>query len=598
MPLKGILAAELRQFVSDNPSLEGQGEPEQFQMYSLFHRLKEYSVELEDITGGIVDDADDFGVDAIYAFVDGKIMNSVDDVEEFFSNKSRVTIRVIQTKNGSGFKEGVLAKLKEGVEEIFDPNESELRGNAKFKNRAEIVRKLWGKFYTGGNEDVKIFIDYICSGDKKNANDKVQRKKLEIERSLKSKGLRSVEVNITGSGELIALSDLQGTYNKVLIAENSIVHNVGNSTEDDFADSMSNGEYILIVDGNKFFDFITDAQGAIEERIFERNVRDYQGPKKEVIKNIQSTLKSEKRSNFWRMNNGVTILASRISNKGDTAFRLENYQIINGCQTAFSIYEVLSNGAVGKFELVVKLVTTNETEIALEIIQATNSQISVEATAFNAQSKIHKLIEADLKDGDDKIYYERRSNFYRRRGVSTNKIVGPKKLFQIIRSIYFQKPCSSRRNPTEFFKKENDSIFNPDYEFLYYKIACILFLKTVVLSNKYKKKYDLDDYEIAIISNGIMPIARILFSLLVNSEDKVDMLDRNSELINNSECYMDRIKDLGIEKDGLFDKAFRVLVSSVGNCMGQDGEGKTVANVLKSNELEETYIPRAVKAAL
>ena len=598
MPLKGILAAEVKRFVSDNPSLEGQDESEQFQMYSLFHLLKEYFVEWEDIVGGIVDDGDDFGIDAIYSFVDGKIMNSIDDLEDNFSDKSRVIIRIVQTKKGSGFSEATLAKLKEGLEMIFDVSSETLKGNPKFNERAEIVRKLWEKFHTNKNDDVKIYIDYVCSGDTKNANDKVQDKKRNTEIFLRKMGLKSAKVNLIGSGELHSLSISQGTYSKVLVAEGSIVHNEESASEDDITDSMGTGEYILIVDGHKFFEFITDGQREIENRIFEANVRDYQGERKEVINNIKNTISSDKRSNFWRMNNGVTILASNISNRGNTKFRLENYQIINGCQTAFSIYETLSSGETGKFELVVKLIITKGAEIDLEVIQATNSQIPIEPIVFKAQSEIHIAIERYLQDGINKIYYERRSNFYRRRGIAASKIIGPKKLFQIIRSIYFQKPCTSKRSPTEFFREEADSIFNPNYEFLYYRIACILFLKTVTLSSEYKKRHNLTEHGISVINNGVLPIARILFSLLVESGDKVDMTDKNSELIKKSDEYIDQINGLGVEGNGLFDKAFGVLTSSVQNYIGQKGGDKTVTNILRTQDLEDKYIPERVRAIL
>ena len=55
----------------------------------------------------------------------------------------------------------------------------------------------------------------------------------------------------------------------------------------------------------------------LERSFSNSNVRDFQGDT-EVNAEIVSTLKNEKAAEFWWMNNGVTILASRATLNGDT----------------------------------------------------------------------------------------------------------------------------------------------------------------------------------------------------------------------------------------------------------------------------------------
>ena len=210
-------------------------------------------------------------------------------------------------------------------------------------------------------------------------------------------GLKTSELIFIDQKEIFDISSIQ-KYHKILTTLKS--------SEYDFEHNKEVRGYTTIVDGNEFYNFITKGNDEMDEKIFEANVRDYQGDKKEVINNIKETLKSPTRSNFWCMNNGVTILASKIEPKRDT-FRLEDYQIINGCQTSYSIWEVLKeNKDIKNFELVVKLVETTNDDIALEIIQATNSQIPIDQTSIKSQERIHKTIEEFLKSGKDNIYYE------------------------------------------------------------------------------------------------------------------------------------------------------------------------------------------------
>lgn len=84
--------------------------------------------------------------------------------------------------------------------------------------------------------------------------------------------------------------------------------------------------------------------------IFNNNVREYLGSKGMVNKGIYTTLMDdEERNNFLIYNNGITIICDEIvgiekNKKNNIAiFDLKNPQIVNGCQTVSTIYEVLDN---------------------------------------------------------------------------------------------------------------------------------------------------------------------------------------------------------------------------------------------------------------
>ena len=75
------------------------------------------------------------------------------------------------------------------------------------------------------------------------------------------------------------------------------------------------------------------------DRIFEKNVRKFLGGRVKVNKVMQETLKVNP-ERFGLFNNGITIVVSDFSRKGENSFELIEPYIVNGCQTSRSIWEV------------------------------------------------------------------------------------------------------------------------------------------------------------------------------------------------------------------------------------------------------------------
>ena len=540
---------------------------------------------MEDIFLGIVEGGDDYGIDAIYSLIDGHIINSPEDIIQFLNNQSQILIKIIQTKKETGFGEEALLKLKDGLENIFDINKA-LCGNTKFNERSNIVRELWKKWHESGNKNsFDVVIEYVSLGKKEDINHKVVDKKNKVLEFLAYIGLKTSILNFIDQKDIFDISSIQ-KYHKIL--------NTLNSIEYDFEHNTSVRGYIAIVDGREFYKFITDDNDKIEDKIFESNVRDYQEDKKDVIINIKNTLNSTRKSNFWCMNNGITILSSKIEPKRHT-FRLEDYQVINGCQTSYSIWEVLKdNKELKDFEIVVKLVETDDEDTALEIIQATNSQIPIDPTSIKSQERVHKTIEEFLKSGKDIVYYERRKNFYKRRNYPINKIIDPKRLFQVMRGTYFKKPSSSRRNPTEFFNKEHEAVFNLNYDLLYFKFACNLFLKVVQLIKNYKKDYELDDFELVVANNGALHITRILLPLILGNDLQVKLNNKSHKLIKDYEKYIKMVNELNVEEKGLFMDATDILERSITQFSEKEGKFP-IPNVVKNQDLDEKYLNKEIE---
>lgn len=156
--------------------------------------------------------------------------------------------------------------------------------------------------------------------------------------------------------------------------------------------------------------------------LFEKNVRLFLGTKKDVNRNIIQTITSNESAWFGFMNNGVSITADSVqvdmpSSGGKVKMRLNNMQIINGCQTVNALYhakysEGLKDRFQGNSSVMVRVyqVDPDNKTFLDKLIVATNSQngirpedlLSNDSIQRNLQTIYHEYgIGYERKEGED-----------------------------------------------------------------------------------------------------------------------------------------------------------------------------------------------------
>jgi|GEM_PF-4544259 len=118
------------------------------------------------------------------------------------------------------------------------------------------------------------------------------------------------------------------------------------------------------------------------DSLFKKNVRNFLG-KSRTNKNIFKTLEKDS-DNFWYYNNGITILCDKANIVMEKGFvRLENPQVVNGCQTVISIknFEGEING-----------------EVMVRVIESTNHEFINFLTLY--QNSSNPVRNRDLKSND------------------------------------------------------------------------------------------------------------------------------------------------------------------------------------------------------
>ena len=121
---------------------------------------------------------------------------------------------------------------------------------------------------------------------------------------------------------------------------------------------------------------------------------------------------------------GVTIISSTLRATGNR-FHLEDYQIVNGCQTSHVLFDQRAN-LDDTVLIPLRLIATRDEELIAAIVKATNRQTQVKEEQLLALNDFQKNLEvffASFEEGR-RLFYERRSKQYNTvPGIEKTRIV-------------------------------------------------------------------------------------------------------------------------------------------------------------------------------
>lgn len=228
--------------------------------------------------------------------------------------------------------------------------------------------------------------------------------------------------------------------------------------------------YLGILPAKELIKITSDEEGEIIKTIFYDNVRDFQGFNK-VNTGIKGTIeKKSSRDKFVLLNNGITIVAKGL-NKIGSAFRISDFQIVNGCQTSHVLHHLREEVDKNVF-VPLKLIVTDDEDTINDIIKATNSQTIVMNEAFEILKPFHKKLEEFYltfeKEENKKIYYERRSRqFFGIKAKSDRIINMPTQITSYV-AMFLNEPHSTHRYFGELLKSYNTRLFQENHSFYPY----------------------------------------------------------------------------------------------------------------------------------
>lgn len=433
-----------------------------FEQYVAEQVLKDYDLSDDEVEYGLTGGGHDGGIDAIYTFANGELVQ--EDFDHTALKKSVVIdVVIIQSKTSNGFDEATINKLMAVTGHLFALanvlsdytqvyNDGVLEGVANFRR---LYTSIASRFPT-----LRFLYFYVSRGESNGVHPNVQRKTEDLRQVVL--GLfphAKYEFSFYGASNLLALARRQPS----------------SSFELKFLESLTGRDgYIALVRLKDFINFIRADNGQLRKNLFEANVRDYQGSN-QVNDDMQQTLVSGGPEDFWWLNNGVTVVASRAV-QGGKILTVEDPQIVNGQQTSTEIFNYFHGANTDADErcVMVRVIVANEPASRDRIIKATNSQTSIPAASLRATEKIHRDIQEFLVPFS--IYYDRRKNSQKQLGWPIDKIISIALMAQAMMSIVLQRPDDARARPSSLIKKDEDynRIFSAKLPIQIYLIAATI----------------------------------------------------------------------------------------------------------------------------
>lgn len=443
---------------------------EYFEIFSFEQLLKDYDLSYDELLSNQVDGKDDGGIDGFFIFLNNEILNEDLDSGSIKKNPS-IEVYLIQAKTSSSFGEKPIETLMATIEDIFDLDKTipDIKDfyNAPVIEKVELFRKTYIDLAIK-HIQVKITYVYASQGDTQNIHIKVKNKADNLcSKTKKFFTGCEVKFDFVGARELLKSARQEKSYSlKLKFLENYI------STDED--------NYVVLTRLDEYYNFVTD-NGSLRKYLFESNVRDYQG-NVEVNIDIKNTLASKDTDiDFWWLNNGITILASKATIAGKT-ITLDDVQIVNGLQTTNSIYEYMNSLAKvdDKRAILVKIIVANKLEARDRIIKATNFQTPVPAASLRATEPIQRDIEDYFLHKD--WFYDRRKNYYKNIGKTSERIISIPYLAQAVTSIVHREPHIARARPTSIIKGDTNysRVFNSSIPMEVY-LFCAKLMKNIEL---------------------------------------------------------------------------------------------------------------------
>ena len=442
--LKKILQDDKAQYPNLKPD-------EHFELFSATQVLKKYELDPNEIESGLVDGGNDGQVDAIYSFANRRLIRE-DTKLPTRQEQVNIDLVIVTARSGQGsFDADVLTKLLTTANHLLDPsaklsavkqlyNQSLLDSVERFRSLYLGLRKY--------HPNLTIRIDYVTMGEEVSEHVKKAKDEL-IARIATLYSPVACDVRLIGAKHLLTMFDQSPPNTLELITEKQL--------------PLGKGAYVSIVTLPNFFAFVADSDKELLRRIFESNVRDYQGNVK-VNKDIRDTLvNGQDNEEFWWLNNGITILASDLRGDGETLV-IDDPQIVNGLQTSREIHAHFRNQAKlnDRRHILVRVIKTQNSATRDRIIKATNSQTSIPSPWLHATEDVHRHIEKYF--GSHELYYDRRKNYYRNQGKPPDRVVTIPWLAQAIMAVALGRPGDARARPSTVLEKDYRQVFSKSYQ--------------------------------------------------------------------------------------------------------------------------------------
>ncbi len=288
--------------------------------------------------------ANDQGIDSIAIIINGKLVTKISDIYNFQNSGKELDVKYIfiQAKNQKNYT-GLTAHVSNfaaGVQFALDqdgiPQNVIDTASQKFKNFIDLKAEIEDLDNLKVPEVYLYFVTAVDSYYEPHVPTGMLAKR---DSALKSLNNNSGYYKVN-KYEIIGPEKLLDMYRKLhkrseAVFDGSTLQSFTPVKNDQSVESIEFGYLPL----GEYLKVIHDEEGRIKPSVFYDNVRSYIGGTK-INKSIKDSLNSDSGAHlFFARNNGVTIITDATTRLPNDKMKINNYSIVNGCQTSHILSE-------------------------------------------------------------------------------------------------------------------------------------------------------------------------------------------------------------------------------------------------------------------
>jgi len=398
--------------------------------------------------------------------VQGETVRNRQEAEDKLSSIRNPLIEFIffQAKTGTSYDYGDISKFFDAISGFFN---GQLAGESPAVD--DLIAAMGAVYEKGvGKRNPKLSCYYVATGNYEEPA-RIEKLRNTFRDQLK-------ELNIFDSStlrlEMIGARELQQCYRAATSSaevEIEFSRNVvmpSNTHVDEVYIS-----YIYATNLLKLFVIKSenDEIWSINRSVFFDNIRDYD-PNSKINLGIKEGVRSGGGAEFVFRNNGITVVSKNIDRTGDR-FKLEDYQIVNGCQTSNIVFDLvygdMGSGTGGNvafaeaIQVPFRLIGSKDNTFISSIIVGTNRQNPVRDEQFWALRPFMKSFEEYCRnlDAEEVIFFERRDNQYRNLDIERTRIMQPSVLMKAVAACFLFQPQRAGRDYRGIISDYEDKLF-------------------------------------------------------------------------------------------------------------------------------------------
>lgn len=328
-----------------------------------------------------------------------------------------------------------------------------------------------------------------------------------------------------------------------------------------------------------------------DDGLFEQNFR-YFVKNEKIDDQINESLE-KKRDRFWFLNNGIIIGCKDFVLDGDEV-KLEDFSIINGCQTTTLIGQYKKRNENYDFPIQCKIVKPDKenddeyfNEFISEIAEASNSQKPISDRDLKSNNVEQRRLQRQLKELEEPIYLEiKRGEKNSKKGLKDWQKIKNDIYGQLILSFILQQPGTARSNKKKLFSDKQ--IYNRVYR---RKVDSETIKDLLKLSSYYdaylkSEMDDRDDIEVDVAKNGKLCVLAIIGFFIKHERKLLPKFKSNDwkTALTSDNISGSFLIESGDDFDSTLYSVFNELVRKIKQQYNAPEEkGTSVSNFLKTD---------------